>query len=85
MAPFLPQNSIYSICFSDDPLAHMTEIMNPTSEVRQTPQPSSATNSQTILSQNPDFKLSVTDLNKSPEEVFDIVAKVGEGSVNFDD
>lgn len=25
------------------------------------------------------FKLSVADLNRSPEDVFDIVAKVGEG------
>ena len=39
--------------------------------------------SRSTLVNTNSFKLSVADLNKSPEDVFDILCKVGEGYVHL--
>lgn len=76
--------SIFKSLSLDDPLAHMAGI-EAVPEIRSGPrvesfvfnqQPTSSDNSNSSTN---DFKLSVADLNKYPEEVFDVIAKVGEG------
>jgi serine/threonine protein kinase len=52
-----------------------TAIMN--AEVRSTPHETSVPNQQQL---NREFKLTSADLNNSPEEVFEIYSKIGEGS-----
>ncbi|KAI6191200.1 Non-specific serine/threonine protein kinase [Aphelenchoides bicaudatus] len=73
----------------EDPLAHIDgelETINGHSPMAATVINTNAIDSRprpetSVPIHNVDgFKLSVSDLNKSPEDVFDIVAKVGEGS-----
>jgi hypothetical protein len=63
--------------FLDDPLAHMVTLdMNQPPVIAESrPRPETSAPNHNVEG----FKLSVADLNRSPEDVFDIVTKVGEG------
>ncbi|CAD5229006.1 unnamed protein product [Bursaphelenchus okinawaensis] len=58
----------------EDPVAHMeyAQMADVKSEVQKS--------TENIADTSKEFKLSTSDLNKSPEDVFEVVSKVGEGS-----